>query len=48
MIRGRAWVIPIIERLANANNLTVIDLYHQMQSQGSKFFPIIFIPTKKL
>jgi len=30
-------VIPIIKRLANANNLTVIDLYHPMQSQGSNF-----------
>lgn len=30
-------VIPIVEKLANANNLPVIDLYHQMQDQGANF-----------
>lgn len=30
-------VIPIIEKLAKANNLPVIDLYHSMQNQGANF-----------
>jgi acyl-CoA thioesterase I len=34
-------VIPVIEKLAAANNLPVIDLYHTMQDQGANFFDSI-------
>ena len=34
-------VIPVIEKLAKANNLQVIDLYHSMQDQGKTFFDSI-------
>ena len=30
-------VIPIVERLAQRNKLTVIDLYHGMSAQGANF-----------
>ncbi|HEY6915206.1 MAG TPA: GDSL-type esterase/lipase family protein, partial [Paludibacter sp.] len=30
-------VIPIVEKLAQKNNLTVIDLYHGMSNQGINF-----------
>jgi len=30
-------VIPIVEKLANANHLPVIDLYHDMLDQGANF-----------
>jgi acyl-CoA thioesterase I len=34
-------VIPAIEKLAAANNLSVIDLYHNMKDQGANFFDSI-------
>jgi len=30
-------VIPIVERLAKKNKLTVIDLYHGLGNQGANF-----------
>ena len=33
-----AGVIPAVEKIAEKNNLPVIDLYHQMQDQGKNFF----------
>ncbi len=30
-------VIPIVKKIAKANNLPIIDLYHQMQDQGANF-----------
>lgn len=41
-----AGVIPIIEKLAKANNLTIIDLYHQMSDQSS-YFPDGIHPNEK-
>jgi len=39
-------VIPIIEKLAKANNLPVIDLYHSMKNQGANF-PDSIHPNEK-
>ena len=33
-----AGVIPAVEKIAEKNNLPVIDLYHQMKDQGENFF----------
>ena len=39
-------VIPIVEKVAKANKLTVIDLYHQMKDQGANF-PDSIHPNEK-